>query len=59
MAETAPYMHDGRFQTLEDVLRHYREPPDPSKVRHELARTELTDLEIEQIAAFLRTLTSE
>ncbi len=31
---TAPYMHDGRFQTLEEVIEHYSSqivnPPKPS-----------------------------
>ena len=25
IALTAPYMHDGRFQTLEEVVNHYNE----------------------------------
>ncbi len=59
VAQTAPYMHDGRHRTLDEVLQHYREPPDPSRVRHELARTELSDMEIKQLIAFLSTLTGE
>jgi cytochrome c peroxidase len=30
IAKTAPYMHDGRFATLMDVLRHYSEGVQPS-----------------------------
>jgi cytochrome c peroxidase len=59
VAMTAPYMHDGRYRALEEVLQHYREPPDPSRVRHELARTELSDIEVKQLIAFLSTLTGE
>ena len=25
ITETAPYMHDGRFNTLEEVVRHYND----------------------------------
>ena len=54
VAETAPYMHDGRFATLEQVIEHYRAPP-PGK--HELAPTPLTQVEARQLVAFLRALT--
>jgi len=27
LPRTAPYMHDGRFATLEEVIDHYRSPP--------------------------------
>ncbi|QTN32638.1 cytochrome C peroxidase [Akkermansiaceae bacterium] len=30
IARTAPYMHDGRFATLEEVIEHYNSPPKPS-----------------------------
>lgn len=59
VALTAPYMHDGRFATLEDVLDHYssgiRSSPtlDPALQ----ARIPLTSAEKIQILAFLRTLT--
>lgn len=56
---TGPYMHDGRFTTLLQVLAHYREPTPPETSRHELARTRLTDAEAGQIIAFLNTLTSD
>ncbi len=56
---TGPYMHDGRFASLEQVLAHYREPTPPETSRHELARTRLTDQEAGQIIAFLHTLTSD
>ncbi|MCB9786919.1 MAG: FixH family protein [Deltaproteobacteria bacterium] len=59
VARTAPYMHDGRFATLEEVMDHYREPPPPDAARHELPTLDLTDRESEQIVAFLRALTDE
>jgi cytochrome c peroxidase len=53
---TAPYLHDGRFATLEDVLAFYRKPPDKTKVRHELPPLDLSDGEITDLARFLRAL---
>ena len=55
VALTAPYMHDGRFATLEAVLEHYRKPPAGN---HELRPlTTLTDDDMANLAAFLRSLT--
>jgi cytochrome c peroxidase len=40
IARTAPYMHDGRFATLEEVIGHYNSPPlrgatlDPNLAKH-------------------------
>jgi cytochrome c peroxidase len=54
VASTAPYFHDGSLATLEDVVAHYRRPPnDPGS---ELLPLELSDAEAGQLAAFLRTL---
>lgn len=56
VTRTAPYMHDGQFATLEDVLRHYNEPP-PAAVGHgELEPLGLSDDELDAILAFLRSL---
>ncbi len=59
---TAPYMHDGRFATLEDVIEHYNAGGKPSAtidpnmknlgVGLELSASEKTDL-----VNFLKTLT--
>lgn len=57
IAETAPYMHDGRFRSLREVLEHYREAPGGALGHQELNPLELTDLQLDQIAAFLGTLT--
>jgi cytochrome c peroxidase len=73
IALTAPYMHDGRFATLEQVLRHYNEGIRASRTlspliaeannRGEFApgriSLELTDEEQAAIIAFLHTLTDE
>ncbi|MEQ6118879.1 cytochrome c peroxidase [Reichenbachiella sp. MALMAid0571] len=71
IALTAPYMHDGRFSTLEEVLDHYNEgiirseTLDPlilaasneNIVPNEDIKLHLTDEEKEAIIAFLKTLT--
>jgi cytochrome c peroxidase len=68
---TAPYMHDGRFNTLEEVLDHYNENIHMSSTLDILIREasnefrepddpialKLTEEEINDIIAFLKTLT--
>ncbi|HKA14604.1 MAG TPA: cytochrome c peroxidase [Myxococcota bacterium] len=57
LSATAPYLHDGRFATLEQVLEYYRHPADKAAVAHELPRAlALSDREIADLARFLRTL---
>lgn len=61
--ETAPYMHDGRFYTLEAVLNHYAsgvantENLDPSLNNSGTLGIPLTANEKIKIIAFLKTLT--
>lgn len=56
---TAPYMHDGRFATLEEVLHHYNEgfhdgnDVDPL-IRARLSRPPMTPGEIDTLIIFLR-----
>ena len=60
VAETAPYMHDGRYATLEDVIDHYNRGGDPDAVGTTDIRIRplgLTDGEKADLVAFLRTLT--
>jgi cytochrome c peroxidase len=65
VALTAPYMHDGRFATLEEVLDHYgegveRTPTlDPNLAKHPDGGLGLTKEEKAALAAFLRTLTDD
>lgn len=59
VAETGPYMHDGRFADLRSVLEYYREPPPQETTNHELPPLDLTDNELRDLAAFLEALTSE
>lgn len=61
VALTAPYMHDGRFATLEEVVRFYSTLEDePSQAGHReetLFALELSDAEIADLVAFLEALT--
>ncbi len=68
IALTAPYMHDGRFQTLEQVVEHYSTGIKPHANLHESLRNAVFgtpkkmgfDSEDKQaLVAFLRTLTDE
>ena len=62
---SGPYMHDGRFETLEEVIDHYDHgiQVSPSLDQALLATTEtglqLTDQDKEDLLAFLKTLTDE
>ena len=63
IALTSPYMHDGRFSTLEEVLDFYSEHVNTpinidSKMQHAYKRgVHLNEKEKEDIIAFLHTLT--
>lgn len=63
---TAPYMHDGRFETLEEVVDHYNSNVQTHpNLSHQLRigpsgpprQLNLTDTEQEALVAFLHTLT--
>lgn len=58
LALTAPYMHTGTFDTLDAVLAHYNAGSTLAfaALRTNLSPLNLTSWELEQIAAFLRTL---
>lgn len=60
---TAPYMHDGRFLTLNRVIEHYRSGMVDSETLDPVFRNEdgsigiqMSDSEKEQLIAFLQTL---
>ncbi|WP_232793740.1 cytochrome-c peroxidase [Siphonobacter sp. SORGH_AS_0500] len=65
VAVTGPYMHDGRFYTLEAVLDHYAEGVqdtqnlDPLLRQNNTRGIALTSQKRQQIVAFLKTLTDE
>jgi cytochrome c peroxidase len=62
VALTAPYMHDGRFKTLEEVIDHYNqvhnsETLDPSFLQQLPAGLQLSASDKAALVAFLKTLT--
>jgi len=59
VAITGPYMHDGSMQTLWDVIDHYNKGgvPNPN-LDGGMQRLGLTEPEIDDLVAFLGTLTS-
>lgn len=56
VAERAPYMHAGQFATLRQVLAHYNNPPAAPSGHSELKPLGMTDTELAQLEAFLRSL---
>lgn len=62
---TAPYMHDGRFFTLEEVVEHYSEHVlwsetlDPSMELVGVGGAQLTTQEKQDLVAFLKTFTDQ
>lgn len=59
LERTAPYMHDGRYSNLTEVLRFYNEQPGPELEPHELPDIDLSEGDIADIVAFLKTLSPE
>jgi cytochrome c peroxidase len=67
VAERAPYMHAGQFTTLEQVVQHYAASPkavlghselaQPGEKHAERQTIRLTAAEVQDVAAFLGTLT--
>jgi cytochrome c peroxidase len=64
---TSPYMHDGRFSTLEEVVEHYNSgiqahptlSPALTDANGDPVRLNFTDSEKAALVTFLRTLTDE
>jgi cytochrome c peroxidase len=54
LPRTGPYMHDGRFATLEAVVEHYRNLP--AAAQREVTSLEISDAESRALAAFLGSL---
>ena len=65
IALTAPYMHDGRFRTLAEVVQHYssgipRSPTlDPNLAKHPDGGVPLTADDQQALVSFMNTLTDE
>lgn len=58
IAMTAPYMHDGRFKTIEEVIDHYNSGGHNSPTVSPLIRPlNLNEVQKRQLIAFLNTLT--
>jgi cytochrome c peroxidase len=63
VALTAPYMHDGRFATLEEVVEHYSSGVkrdatlDPNLAKHPGSGLHLSAEDKHALVAFLKTLT--
>jgi cytochrome c peroxidase len=65
VALTAPYMHDGRFATLEDVMEHYSTGIEDSpnldfrlrNIDGSAKRLNISEADKKAIVAFLNTLT--
>ena len=60
VAHTAPFMHDGSLNTLEDVVRFYNEGGRPnSHLSKRIGPLGLTPREIDHLVAFLQALSRE
>jgi cytochrome c peroxidase len=56
VAERAPYMHAGQLGTLREVLEHYNRAPAAPAGHSELKPLNLSEQELAQLEAFLRSL---
>lgn len=56
IAQTAPYMHAGQFATLRDALNHYNQALPGPHGHSELNPLKLSERELAQLEAFLRSL---
>jgi len=58
VALRAPYMHQGQFGTLAEVIAHYRKAPAAVIGQSELTPLDLSDKEAADLAAFLGSLST-
>jgi cytochrome c peroxidase len=56
VAQRPPYMHDGKFATLHDVLVHYNNAPKAVFGQSEIAVLRMTEQQLIDLEAFLKTL---
>jgi len=57
IGKTAPYMHNGAYKTLEEVVKHYvRGGDDKSNLSPNFKKAELNNKEIADLVEFLNTL---
>jgi cytochrome c peroxidase len=52
----APFMHAGQFKSLQQVLNHYSNAPVAPTGKSEIKPLNLSNLEMQQLEAFLKTL---
>jgi len=55
-SKTAPYMHDGRFKTLDQVIDFYVNPPSKRRSGNHLPEISLDKKEQQYLVEFLKTL---
>ena len=57
LTKTAPYMHDGSIETLEEVVEFYRRGGNANdNLSDRMRKLRLTDKEATQLVAFLKAL---
>ena len=60
ISKTAPYMHDGRFATLEEVVAHYNKGGVKNPfMDNQIIPLNLTQSEVKDLVAMLRSLEGE
>lgn len=65
VAVTGPYMHDGRFKTLEETVEHYvsgvkpSSQLDPNLAKHPNGGVPLSEADKQALVAFMKTLTDD
>jgi cytochrome c peroxidase len=64
VALTAPYMHNGQFKTLREVISYYNKPDEivANSINRDLSLSQplgLTEQEIVDLEAFLQALTDD
>jgi cytochrome c peroxidase len=59
VSQRPPYMHNGQFKTLKEVLQHYNKAPKASFGDSELVSLQLSEQQLSDIEAFLLTLAVE
>ncbi|MEP2026631.1 MAG: cytochrome c peroxidase [Reichenbachiella sp.] len=57
LSRTAPFMHDGRFNTIDEVLTHYQNLDPMNQLQDSLVRViRFSDVEKEDLKIFMKTL---
>lgn len=56
VAQSAPYMHDGRFAGLAEVLQHYQDAPPPVAGHSDLQPLQFDPRQLAALEAFLQSL---